>query len=187
MVKPSLLLAEETAPSREQLIKAAFLYNFTKFVDWPPRSFSGGRDPICIGVLGHSPSAAALAGALEQTVAGRSVNGRGVVVKRVDGAGEASAVHMLFVPAPDEVRFAEMKPAFAHSAILTVGESPSFLRAGGVINFVVEDDKIRFEINAAAAERAGLRISAQLRKLARPARIDISATQSISRSNHAPV
>jgi len=167
LFEPLTAYSAEASLSREQQLKAAFLYNFTKFVEWPARSFASPHDPIVIGVLGHSPFAAALGLALDQTVAGRSVNGRGVIVKRVDTAEEAAATHLLFVPTPDEAQFEQIRATIEASPVLTVGESSSFARLGGAINFVVEGDKVRFEISTAPAERAGLRISAQLQKLAK--------------------
>jgi hypothetical protein len=164
---PLMAYGAEASLSREQQLKAAFLYNFTKFIEWPAPSFASTHDPIVIGVLGHSPSAAALGLALDQTVANRSVNGRGIIVKHVDTAAEAAATHLLFVPSPDEAQFEQIRAALEGSPVLTVGESSAFARLGGAINFVVEGDKVRFEISTVPAERAGLHISAQLQKLAR--------------------
>lgn len=152
----------ELPVSKEYRIKAAFLYNFTKFIEWPAKSFSGATDPIVIGVLGP----AALGAELERIVQGRRVNGRAIVVKQVDAVAEVRSTHLLFVSAPEDARFAEVASAIEGSPVLTVGESSLFARAGGAISFVLEDDKVRFEINIASAERTGLHISAQLQKLA---------------------
>lgn len=149
--------------SREYQLKAAFLYNFTKFIEWPPQSFSGTSAPIVIGVLSDSP----LGSELVQVVKDRNVNGRSIVVKRIETAAEARLTHLLFVGAGEGGRFVELEPAIRGSSIVTIGESPSFAQAGGTINFVLEDDKVRFEINMDSAEHAGLRISAQLQKLAK--------------------
>lgn len=149
--------------SREYQLKAAFLYNFTKFIEWPPQSFSGASAPIVIGVLGDSP----LGSELMQVVRGRNVNGRSIVIKRVETAIEAKLTHLLFVGADEDGRFIELESVIRDSPVVTIGESPSFARAGGTINFVREDDQIRFEINMDSAEHAGLRISAHLQKLAK--------------------
>jgi hypothetical protein len=150
------------APAREYEIKAAFLYNFTKFVDWPAQTFANADAPIVIGVLGDSPCVQAL----ERLVKDRKVNGRTIVVRRIASAREAKVTHMLFVGSAQEREFAALEPALHSLPVLTVGESPAFATLGGAIDFVPQGDKIRFEINIDAAEHAGLKISAQLQKLA---------------------
>jgi hypothetical protein len=150
------------APARECEIKAAFLYNFTKFVDWPAQTFANADAPIVIGVLGDSPCLQAL----ERLVKDRKVNGRTIVVRRIASADEARVTHMLFVGSERETQFAALEPALHSLPVLTVGESPGFATLGGAIDFVPQGDKIRFEINIDAAEQAGLKISAQLQKLA---------------------
>jgi hypothetical protein len=155
--------APASAAAKEYQVKAAFLYNFTKFIEWPPRSFSGPEDPIVIGVLGDGPFAAEL----EQVVMNRNVNGRGLVVKPVVSVAEAQSVDVLFVSEAQEYMFGEIAPVIAHNPILTIGESRAYAHSGGIINFVLDNDKVRFEINMEAAERAGLKVSAQLQKLAR--------------------
>jgi hypothetical protein len=150
------------APGRECEIKAAFLYNFTKFVDWPAATFANADAPIVIGVLGDSPCAQAL----ERLVKDRKVNGRAIVVRRIASGEEAKATQVLFVGLAHEAQFAGLQPAIRLLPILTVGESSGFPILGGAIEFVPQGDKIRFEINIDAAEHAGLKISAQLQKLA---------------------
>jgi hypothetical protein len=150
------------APAREYEIKAAFLYNFTKFVDWPAQTFANADAPIVIGVLGDSPCVQAL----ERLVKDRKVNGRTIVVRRIASAAEAKLTQMLFVSSAQEAQFAALEPALQSLPVLTVGESPGFASQGGAIDFVPQGDKIRFEININAAEHAGLKISAQLQKLA---------------------
>ncbi len=145
---------------KEYQLKAAFLYNFTKFIEWPPARFADANSPIVIGVLGENP----FGGELEKIVRGRTVNGRAILVRTVNNAGEGSAVHLLFVPAGEEPRLPEVAPPAA--AIVTIGESRDFAALGGMITFTRVDDKLRFEINMAAAERRRLKINAQLQKLA---------------------
>ena len=115
------------ATSREYEIKAAFLYNFTKFIEWPPRSFVDRNAPIVIGVLGDSSCQPAL----EQLVKDRKVNGRAIAVRRVETARELSDTHLLFVGAGQEVRFEQLRAAIVATPLLTVGESPAFTSAGG--------------------------------------------------------
>src|ERR1700694_313787 len=150
------------APARECEIKAAFLYNFTKFVDWPARTFANADAPIVIGVLGDSPCAQEL----EHLIKDRKVNGRTIVMRRIASAEEAKVTQLLFVGFAQETQFAGLKAAIESLPVLTVGESPRFATLGGAIDFVPQGDKIRFEINIDAAEHAGLKISAQLQKLA---------------------
>lgn len=145
----------------EWQIKSAFLYNFTKFVEWPAASFAGPTQPIVIGVLGEKP----LVQELETIVAGRTVNGRAILVRTVRTAEEARTTQLLFVSVAEESRFAAIRAELADSPVLTVGESPSF-SVTGAIGFVKEGKKLRFEINMDIAEQSHLKISAQLQKLA---------------------
>ena len=148
--------------SKEYQIKAAFVYNFTKFVSWPAQSFAAADSPIVVGVLCQT----AIAAELETTVKNRKVNGRAIAVLRMNGPEQAASTNMVFVCASEDAQFAAVRKAIATSPVLTVGESASFGQQGGMINFVLEGDKIRFEINTDSAENAGLKISAQLQKLA---------------------
>jgi len=151
--------------SKEYQIKAAFLYNYIKFVEWPAPSQNASQ-PIVIGVWGGNP----FGDALGSTVRDRKINGRTIVVKQVRTAAAARATHLLFVSAADDARFGELREALKGSGVLTVGESESFAQQGGMIFFTLDGDKLRFEINMNAAEQAGLKISAQLQKLARAIR-----------------
>ena len=145
----------------EWQIKSAFIYNFTKFVEWPPAAFDTASQPIVIGVLGEQ----SLAEQLAAVVAGRNVNGRSIEVRPVRTAAEARATQLLFVTAAQESRFAAMRSELTDSPVLTVGETPSF-SVTGAIGFVQDGEKLRFEINVDIAERAHLKISSQLQKLA---------------------
>jgi hypothetical protein len=156
-------LADDSGgPVRESQIKSAFLYNFTKFVEWPAGSIAGPGEPIVIGILGES----VLADEVRSVVADRKVNGRAIVVVSVQELAQARAAHVLFVSAVRQQQFVAMRESLAEQPVLTVGETPSFAAEGGGIGFVTEGDKLRFEINIAAAERSRLKISAQLQKLA---------------------
>jgi len=159
------LLAFATLPlsaevTKEYQLKAVFLYNFTKFIEWPPERFATVGSPIVIGVLGVN----SYGGYLEKIVEGRTVQGRPILVRFLPTAAAVDAVHLLFVPAGEET----LLPAdgWQHTAIVTVGESPDLAARGGMIVFSQVADRLRFEINLAAAERNGLKISSQLLKLA---------------------
>ncbi|HJR70923.1 MAG TPA: YfiR family protein [Gammaproteobacteria bacterium] len=146
----------------EAQIKAAFLYNFTRFVEWPEEAFAAPHDPLVIGVLGES----ALTEDLRSIVAGRKINGRAIVVRNVENESDAAATQVLFVSAAGDARLGALHDSLADRAVLTVGESSAFASAGGVISFVEHAGKLRFEINTAAAARARVKVSAELQKLA---------------------
>jgi hypothetical protein len=154
--------AEPSATAREAQIMSAFLYNFTKFVEWPTDRFADAADPIVLGIFGDSFIEAELVA----VVSGRKVNGRELVVKRVATVAEVTNAHVVFVGGAEEARFADILPALKDRAVLTVGESTGFLDDGGVVRFFLEAQRLRFEINSPAAQRAHLKISSQLQKLA---------------------
>ncbi len=161
-----LLLAGSPARAEpnahEYEVKAAFVYNFAKFVDWPEQCFADAGSPIVIGVFGASP----IGPELEKAVAGRKINGRPLVIRPVANAAAAKATQLLFVGAADEARLGDLHDALPWG-VLTVGESEGFYQRGGMIVFQPEADRLRFEINVAAARQAGLKVSAQLQKLAK--------------------
>lgn len=154
--------AAEEARISETQIKAAFIYNFTKFVEWPAEAFAGKTDPIVIGILGESPLTAVLTTIVEN----RKVNGRSILVTNVKTAADIERLQMLFVGEEQDEPFAELRSLVAGDAILTIGESTAFAAEDGAIVFVRANGKLRFEINMTAAERARLKISAELQKLA---------------------
>jgi hypothetical protein len=148
--------------SREDQIKAAFLYNFAKFIDWPPSSFADPSAPFVIGILGETP----IASVLDELVRDRKIGGRKITVRRVQSVAEAASTHMLFVSASDLSQWLQVQPAIEAKPVVTVGEAPSFVHSGGVINFIRQEDKVRFEISMPAVERCGVRVSSQLLILA---------------------
>lgn len=151
----------ETLVSETQ-IKAAFIYNFTKFVEWPSDAFPSKGNPITIGILGETPLAAELVVIVE----GRKVNGRSIVVTAVRTPDDVASLQMLFVSAAEDASLGAFAPAIVDGALLTVGESPAFAAANGAIVFVRQNGKLRFEINMTAAEHARLKVSGELQKLA---------------------
>jgi len=146
--------------SREYQLKAAFLYSFTKFVNWPAARFADENSPIVIGVLERNP----FGDELEKIVKGRRVNGRAILVKLINTADEVSAVHLLFVPTGKEITVPAA--AWRNASVVAVGESERFAALRGTITFVLEGTKVRFAINLESAEQSGLTISAELLKLA---------------------
>lgn len=158
--------AADAPSAKEYQVKAAFIYNFMKFVEWPPRRFAQTNSPLIIAVAGKSPMFDTLA----EAVKGRKINGRELLLRSVTTPEAAREAHVLFVDASQGEPWHDGLAALAGSNVLTVGESETFARHGGMINFLLEGDKVRFEINLESADREGLQISAQLLKLARAVR-----------------
>jgi YfiR/HmsC-like len=146
----------------EYQVKAAFLYNFTKFIDWPPEALASPSDPFVLCVYGNNP----LLDPLKEIVKGKNTEGRDFAVKRVTTISGARSCQVLFVGAGDEESVPGILSGLQGSSVLTVGELPDFPRQGGVINFFMESSRVRFVINIAAAERARLKISSKLLSLA---------------------
>ena len=147
----------------EPAIKAAFLYKFAGYVEWPPGAFSGPDAPFVIGVSG-APEVAA---ELERIVPSRSVHNRRIEVRRVANGGEAlRGVHMLFVgrAQPDPQG---MLRAAQRQGVLTVTETDRGLESGSVVNFLTAEDRVGFEVSLESAERTGLRISSRMLAVAR--------------------
>jgi hypothetical protein len=151
--------------SGEYQVKAAFLYNFLKFVDWPAQSFANDSSPFIIGVVGNDT----FNSAIDQAVSGKTANGRPIVIKRFASAKTLTYCHILFISPSERDRFRQILETTG-SGVLTVSETDGFAQIGGVVNFTLVDSKVRFEINQSAAERAGLKISAKLLSVARVVR-----------------
>lgn len=149
--------------SDEAKVKAAFLYNFAKYVEWPSSAFDGGGSPLVIGVIGSGP----MSDALESVVDGKTVGGRRLVIRHLKWNDNLASVQELFVPADQMSGSAKLEP-LKSKPILIIGESAGFARRHGAINFVVVGSRVRFEINESAAGQAGLTISSKLLSLGRP-------------------
>ena len=147
----------------EYPVKLAFLYNFTKFVEWPPDSYRDASAPLRICVAGSDPFSDDLIRALQT----RSVGGRRVEIKTLKSSDGLEGCQLVFVPATEKKRAAGIVASLNGSSALTVGESAGFTELGGIINLAVEDNKVRIEVNVEAAERARLKISSRLLVLAR--------------------
>lgn len=148
------------AADDEYAVKGAFLFHFAKFVTWPDSAF--GSDPeLAICLLGDE----AVRDHLSATLDGRVAGEHPVRVRRLTDAGASAGCHMLFSTRGAGVAAGELATR-AGPGVLTVGEEPGFAAAGGMINFVESDSKIRFEVNPEAARAAGLVVSARLLRLA---------------------
>jgi len=144
----------------EYRLKAVFLLDFTKFIDWPPGTLGSPDSPFNICVLGNNP----FGNELDQVVSGESVYGRKVAIRKLDAQPAPGSCQILFVGRQDDSSgvLAELG-----RGVLTVGEGGEFVRGGGMISFVVENRRVRFDINQAAAEKAGFRLSSKLLSVAK--------------------
>lgn len=142
----------------EQLVKAAYLYKFGNYVEWPQGAFERPDSPIIVGVIG----ADALANDLAQMVAGRTLNGRQIQVRKVPPEDQIGALNVLFIGHSSKARIAEILAAAKGQPILVVTETEQALTLGSMINFVLVNGKLRFEIAPKAANSGNLNISARL-------------------------
>lgn len=156
--------------SSEYLIKAGFIYNFASLVQWPSSSFSQADSPIVIAVLGEDHFGATL----DHVLQGKKIDGHPFVIKRFRSVSELAKVianprecQILYVSSSAMPHLSETMQAVRGLPVLTIGEIPGFARSGGIINFVLENDRIRFEVNVQAAKDADLNISSRLLALAR--------------------
>jgi hypothetical protein len=163
MVVQGRAQAGDTADSSEYLIKAGFIYNFANLMQWPANAFSKTDSPIVIGVLG----ADTFGGTLDQVLGGKKVNGRSFIVKHLKWGMDLKDCNIVFVSSSETVHLEEIFLLVKGLPILTIGESPNFARRGGIINFIVVDDKIRFEVNVEAAKQVDISISSRLLALAK--------------------
>ncbi len=151
----------ESPPSREYLMKAAYLYNFAKFVDWPAGVFLNKNAPITLCILGKDPFGSAL-----KTITGKNVGKRKLVIQHLTRLESLKQCHILFISTSEEKRLPQILSSINGKPILTISEIKGFTQCGGIINFITIEN-IRFEINEDAAHQAGLRISSELLKLAK--------------------
>jgi hypothetical protein len=163
-----LVCAEKMAKAQSQAlsesqIKAGFVFNFTKFVEWPSDAFADPESPIVLGVLGDNP----ITDLLIETAAGKTVNGRPVTIRRFKEGQDLRICHILFVSSSEQKRALLILEKVKAMPVLTVSETSGFAQAGGMIDFLVEGNKVRLEINLDAAARARLKISAKVIAVAR--------------------
>ena len=149
--------------SLEYEVKAAFLFNFTKFVEWPPKVFPDANAPFIIGVLGEDP----FGDALEKTLSGQVVKGRRVEIRRSRRPEELQNCHILFISQSEGEAIAGILDSLKGKSILTISDAEAFAGSGGIIGFIKQENKIRFEINTEAAAKAHLEISSKLLALSR--------------------
>ncbi len=159
---PGRAACAERSQEREYAIKAAFLYNFAGYVTWPPGAPNGADEPFLIGVLGADPFGAIL----DELAASKSLDGRKIAVRRFRSPSDVTPCHILFIgPAGAEQLSAALQKAAAAHALLVADKSN--LTPKGIHISFVENNKVRFEVDPEAAQRAGLKISSKLLRLAR--------------------
>jgi hypothetical protein len=164
-----LVLANGTqaqAPAEEAQIKAAFVYNFLKFVDWPDAASRRADDPLVVAIIGEGSTADAVAAFL----AAKHVGDRPIVIRHLAWDQSLAGVHAAFVNEGDPRKLHHIFDAASGAAVLSIGDLHDFAARGGVIGLVVEERKVRFDIDTEAADVAGLRISSKLLALGRVVR-----------------
>jgi hypothetical protein len=155
------LSAQKSRPG-EYEVKAAYLYNFARFVEWPSTAAATKSDAFAICVLGQDPFGPALDAAL----AGETINGKAVLARRVLKPQDAVSCRVLYISSSEDSRLEEVLAALDKAGVLTVSDMPQFAQHGGMIQFVSGGNKIRFEVNLASAQDAGLSLSSELLKVA---------------------
>lgn len=157
---PSVAVPAQEAD--EQLLKVAFIYNFAKFTTWPDTVFADSSAPVVLCVVGKHELGDAF-----ETVQGKAVGRRTVAVKYLSSYRSKDQCHVVFVADSEKSKLAKIVTTGKETHALTVSDMEGFAEGGGIIRMVRgSDDKIRFEINAGAAEEAGLKLSSKLLKLA---------------------
>jgi hypothetical protein len=155
------LPAQQPKPDQNQ-VEAAYIYNFGKFVKWPATSGANQDSSFTVCVLGQDP----FSPILQSVLAGKSLNGIPVTVKRIAKPQDAIDCRILSINAMDETRLREILSDLGQTAVLTVSDMPNFTKRGGMIQFVTDGDRVRFEINRASSDRAGLVLASELLKVA---------------------
>ena len=155
------LTSAEMKDLSENQVKAAYLFNFAKYVEWPASAFSDPGAPLVIGIIGKSPFGEAI-----DSLAGRTAKGRKVQVRQSSRMDKLGGIQMLFIASSEKPRLREILGAVHNSSVVTVSDIKGFCDLGGMIGLMTRGEKVQFEVNIGNAERAGLKISSQMLKLA---------------------
>jgi hypothetical protein len=147
----------------ESQVKAAYLYNFVKFIEWPLADVPQGANPIRLCVLEDK----GFEQTLRQVVNGKLIGLHPVTVTQLNAAGQARGCQILFIALSHRKDASHALEELRDTSVVTVGEMDGFIKAGGIINFVLDDDHVRFQVNEKAAARAGLRVSSRLLSVAK--------------------
>jgi hypothetical protein len=155
------LQAQELKPSEYQ-VKATYLYNFARFTEWPANGAGVDNNSFAVCVLGRDP----FGPILDTILAGEAIDGKQMVHRRISAVADAGTCRILFISSSEESRLKETLAVLERKSVLTVSDIPDFSVRGGMIQFVVERDKVRFEVNLQTAGEAGLTLSSELLKVA---------------------
>jgi len=175
-VIPALAYDDKSDLSREYQIKAAFLYNFMQFVDWPEEKVSDKNAPVILGIIGEDPFGDAF-----KPIKSKQIKGKKSLIKRFEGIeklkesddkGQSKIefirqCHLLFICSSEKENLEDIINLVSGYDVLTVGETSNMLESGGIVNFLVDENKVRFEINLTAARRENIKIRSQLLRLAK--------------------
>jgi len=164
LLSPIVRPADPQARSpSEYEVKAAFVYNFARFIEWPPEAYPDGVAGLVAPLLGDDP----FPGVPGEVLRGKSAQGRALATRRLRWGQDVQGCHILYVSPSERARLGQILENVRGQSILTIGDTDGFAQLGGIVNFVLEDGKVRFEINPESAGRARLRISSRLLTLAR--------------------
>ncbi len=147
----------------EYQVKAGFVSSFPSFIEWPPDAFHGPGDPLTICVLGSNPFGTSL----DALVAGKSVAGHNLTVRPIPDAHQVTGCHMLFVSSSEHLRLRGILASLGEQSVFSIGDTSDFIAEGGVVSLLVDNGRVRIEINADAARERRLRINARLLQLAK--------------------
>jgi hypothetical protein len=153
----------QAGPPNEYQVKAAFLYNFAKFVEWPPQAFTSPTEPIVIGIAGRDP----FGDLLVETTRGERVNGRAIEIRHFGARDPVGGCHVLFLGAMERRKLVDVLAQVQGRSVLTVSDAEDFAAIGGVIRLTKDGYRVGLEISLQAAEQANLRISSRLLSLAK--------------------
>jgi hypothetical protein len=177
IVTPMAHADTSSAKYKEYEVKAAFIFNFLKFIDWPEEKTAANNNKIIIGIIGEDPF-----GQATNVFKGKSVEEHKILLTRFQGIEQIKKMpekeknenfdalkrcHLLFICQSEQKQVRDITEIVSNSSVLTVADTDGFIEMGGIINFFTEDNKIRFDINQAAAEKTGLKIRSQLLRLAK--------------------
>ncbi|MDJ0780826.1 MAG: YfiR family protein [Desulfosarcinaceae bacterium] len=152
----------EASPRQADVIKVAMIFNFAKFTEWPAAAFMDDAGPFRIGIIGRDPF-----GAAWDAIASKQIRGRSLQIDRSVDLGDAAGFHILYVGQLETIALADLVGTISDTPVLTISDLPGFTKGGGIVQFVTQDNKIRFQINHNTSLRQGLKLSSHLLKLAR--------------------
>jgi YfiR/HmsC-like len=156
------VLRAQTPRPTDYQVKATYLYNFGRFIEWPGKVAAAQGGPFTVCVLGQDP----FGPSLDATLADETIGGKTVVAKRISSADESGDCQILFLSLTDDSRLNKIIADLDKKAVLTVSDMSQFVKRGGMIQFVLEGKKVRFEVNLTATQHAGLTLSSELLKVA---------------------